>query len=114
MRISDWSSDVCSSDLPTRPRRGCRDLGLARGGTSRARGRRPARRAVPALAAVPVDHPATRHAGSLGRGVLTERGQSGAAQLGRESCRENVCHYVEISVVTVSLKKKTNNNKIIT
>src|SRR3546814_8289026 len=24
MRISDWSSDVCSSDLPAAPRAGCR------------------------------------------------------------------------------------------
>src|SRR3546814_1425317 len=25
MRISDWSSDVCSSDLPQQPRRGARE-----------------------------------------------------------------------------------------
>src|SRR3546814_18409821 len=28
------------------------------------------------------------------------------AQIGRASCRERVCQYVEISVVAVSLKKK--------
>src|SRR3546814_17751182 len=32
-------------------------------------------------------------------------------QTGRESCRERVCQYVEISVVAVSLKKKTKKNK---
>src|SRR3546814_20972112 len=31
-----------------------------------------------------------------------------AEQIGRESCRERVCQYVEISVVAVSLHKKTN------
>src|SRR3546814_8711019 len=33
MRISDWSSDVCSSDLPRAlPARAVRDAGRARGG----------------------------------------------------------------------------------
>src|SRR3546814_15792888 len=48
MRISDWSSDVCSSDLD-RPRRGCRrgQRGHARRGRRRAapRPRRAARQA---------------------------------------------------------------------
>src|SRR3546814_13642116 len=30
------------------------------------------------------------------------------AQIGRASCRERVCQYVYISVVAVSIKKKTN------
>src|SRR3546814_11519528 len=30
-------------------------------------------------------------------------------EIGRASCRERVCQYVSISVVAVSLKKKTNN-----
>src|SRR3546814_16541823 len=30
------------------------------------------------------------------------------AKIGRASCRERVCQYVEISVVAVSLKQKTN------
>src|SRR3546814_12946854 len=35
-----------------------------------------------------------------------------ADEIGRESCRESVCKYVEISVVAVTLKKtnKTKNN----
>src|SRR3546814_1261862 len=36
MRISDWSSDVCSSDLRAARRRPCRDA--ARGGRTRRRG----------------------------------------------------------------------------
>src|SRR3546814_17274606 len=31
-----------------------------------------------------------------------------SAEIGRASCRERVCQYVSISVVAVSLKKKTN------
>src|SRR3546814_16770663 len=32
-------------------------------------------------------------------------------EIGRASCRERVCQYVSISVVAVSLKKKTKMNK---
>src|SRR3546814_16057542 len=32
-------------------------------------------------------------------------------EIGRASCRERVCQYVEISVVAVSLKKKKHTNK---
>src|SRR3546814_14442196 len=32
----------------------------------------------------------------------------GRHEIGRASCREKVCQYVEISVVAVPLKKKTN------
>src|SRR3546814_17936658 len=35
-----------------------------------------------------------------------------ARQIGRASCRERVCQYVSISVVAVSLKKKTNSIKM--
>src|SRR3546814_18524585 len=33
-------------------------------------------------------------------------------QIGRASCRERVCQYVSISVVAVSLKKKSKQNQI--
>src|SRR3546814_15536837 len=33
-------------------------------------------------------------------------GTQGQTEIGRASCRERVCQYVEISVVAVSLKKK--------
>src|SRR3546814_14577136 len=32
-------------------------------------------------------------------------------EIGRASCRERVCQYVSISVVAVTLKKKTNRNE---
>src|SRR6059058_4679215 len=71
MSLRDWSSDVCSSDLPSR------------------RGpRHPPRRAgAPA--------PPAR------------------AQIGRASCRERVCNDVGISVVALSLKKKTRERHAI-
>src|SRR3546814_3432085 len=64
MRISDWSSDVCSSDLP-------------RGGVRR-RGRRPATGRGPGVA-------------WLFR-LCTDVGWH--VQIGRASCRERVCQYV--------------------
>src|SRR3546814_17954516 len=79
MRISDWSSDVCSSDLvlvdqPVLP------LALA------VLAQRCVQRVVRALQPpVHRDH---------------------VGQIGRASCRERVCQYVSISVVAVSLKKK--------
>src|SRR3546814_4436253 len=76
MRISDWSSDVCSSDL----------YGKARPGQ-----RRRAQRAfveagagVGEAAAVAADHL------MIGHEVMAERHR----QIGRESCRESVCQYV--------------------
>src|SRR3546814_8246670 len=74
MRISDWSSDVCSSDL-----RSPLDRLLA--------GAQQLRR----------------------RTVLAH--QVVAREIGRASCRERVCQYVSISVVAVSLKKKTIQQK---
>src|SRR3546814_16179898 len=86
MRISDWSSDVCSSDL------------LA------------GRIAAPALRLERADQPV----GELERIVLdVDQGQARHEarnlqhEIGRASCRERVCQYVSISVVAVSLKKKT-------
>src|SRR3546814_20833802 len=98
MRISDWSSDVCSSDLPDAAREAiirflCRlSLPPVRRG-----GRRPlADRMTDETPPEPFDEAEYR------------RRQRSRANLkiGRASCRERVCQYVEISVVAVSLKKK--------
>src|SRR3546814_19415028 len=98
MRISDWSSDVCSSDLA---------------------GERPRRRA-----AKPYQHGLTCHlvggkalmqAPLVLRAaiVLRELGKLAAggqrqcpAEVGRASCREGVCQYVQISVGSVSLTQQ--------
>src|SRR3546814_12342854 len=95
MRISDWSSDVCSSDLVgARAARGNRHFGL-RGkeyGYERYFGAgRDARALVD-------DH--------VGLDVCDAHPGDAAREIGRASCRERVCQYVEISVVDVSLKPK--------
>src|SRR3546814_11406007 len=99
MRISDWSSDVCSSDLCSGSRR---------------IERRAARQCTGGLDG--------SHAGAGCRaaGVGQTRGdsysgsraaQTGDRKNGRASCRERVCQYVEISVVAVSLNKKQNRTQ---
>src|SRR3546814_10877225 len=109
MRISDWSSDVCSSDLPTRARVTHRSIlvGLPGGAVLR-----------PEVASVNVLHVGDRggstggDVGHFGRlfGVLTgDEDEAGIARIdppppnaprdrpmrkpkiGRERCRERVC-----------------------
>src|SRR3546814_11356255 len=110
MRISDWSSDVCSSDLS----RQC-DRGHGRTEPDR---RRSAGRgiAVPAARQLAGGH----HRGARHSLLVLDDGDGDervsrprqsdepwfAGQIGRASCRESVCQYVSISVVAVSLKKK--------
>src|SRR3546814_12166575 len=108
MRISDWSSDVCSSDLLMR--------------------RYQMNQIMPATLLVPPfgvlsgviflgeSLTLTLIAGGLmtivGVGIIIIRRPKIAAPeaerpIGRESCRERVCQYVSISVGRVSLKKKS-------
>src|SRR3546814_5916864 len=84
MRISDWSSDVCSSDL------------LGPGGYP----------PDPDAAAASLSDAARRPGGFDGEGHLDPRGQGGndertlfpgpfpRPEIGRASCRERVCKYV--------------------
>src|SRR3546814_16058874 len=106
MRISDWSSDVCSSDLQ----------GLRRIGFGQARGQLFAGDLAASLAQLAQP------------GV--ERGQALALQrvqgfpedqlpqvvvgvvIGRASCRERVCPYLYISVVALSYKKKSIKSNV--
>src|SRR3546814_14765601 len=114
MRISDWSSDVCSSDLDphraapdgaqrqeVRRRRG---IALDRDGARAAIGRaRLDGEAAPAVA--PHLHAVAGHPveGDLDIGLGNQ------LEIGRASCRESVCQYVSISVGGVTLKKKQSN-----
>src|SRR3546814_2783432 len=69
VRISDWSSDVCSSDLP---------------GSKRDQGRRRAE-----------DGAVARRTRGRGRDVPEARSaRRSAREIGRASCRERVCQYV--------------------
>src|SRR3546814_3812155 len=87
VRISDWSSDVCSSDLILRPEgRGQQfaepiafhRAAIARGAMDEDVGLRPLGRLVQYLAAAPA------------RGD----GLAAGEQIGRESCRDTACQYV--------------------
>src|SRR3546814_16195423 len=111
MRISDWSSDVCSSDL--------RGFSLAPiAGLMRA--------ADPSLDVfVSVSHQSAHYNGPTdtwvdGAGLEPDDKDgylqwvremiAGHEKIGRASCRERECQYVSISVVAVSLKKKQKNH----
>src|SRR3546814_14367302 len=96
MRISDWSSDVCSSDL-------CKVLSK----TSR----------PVLLIFLPSSDQCRLLAQSMpqsgGRQLIAvnPRCLTSVNKIGRASCRERVCQYVEISVVAVTLKKKKSKKK---
>src|SRR3546814_15212967 len=94
MRISDWSSDVCSSDLTRRrrlaPGRRAHDRGRARIGSRRG----------PHLARTE-PHLARRRVGRR-----TIRGPGPGIEIGRAACRGGGGQYGEISVGAVSLTKK--------
>src|SRR3546814_16560465 len=95
MRISDWSSDVCSSDLSL--------LALSR-------------QNLPQLRTEAAENRSARGAYRLKAAeaprkvVLIASGSEVPlalkTEIGRASCRERVCQYVLISVVAVALKKK--------
>src|SRR3546814_9130172 len=75
MRISDWSSDVCSSDLP-----GCLEEGRA---ASRSR--------YLAAAGITATSSDRRRLHDCAR---NSAGSHCFAKIGRASCRERVCQYV--------------------
>src|SRR3546814_18356951 len=110
MRISDWSSDVCSSDLRVGEEYGFGvddrgELGILPqridlGDVENVdRARFQAQKIgddlhpVDQRIGIPVDMPAR-------------------IKIGRAACRERVCPYVKSTVVAVSLKKKYRQNSI--
>src|SRR3546814_18528136 len=107
MRISDWSSDVCSSDLPLTLCRDAVELRLEQG----------ALRvqhfdiAGITLVVAPLGEP-QRVLPGLDLVGFRREPLAGGLQIGRAACRERVCRYVSISVVPVVLKKKTNDTNI--
>src|SRR3546814_17543825 len=105
MRISDWSSDVCSSD---RPLAGDCGHGVFLRVENANRRRGAAAIAAPAGAAAE-QAVVTGTEGEVGQPLALgiPRAAVDARQIGRASCRERVCPYVSISVVGVSLKKKS-------
>src|SRR3546814_12436480 len=109
MRISDWSSDVCSSDL----RRRFAGRQLRQVNAERLRSFHAGADDMMRLAE---RHPRLAHqpVGKIGRGREARSGKrappvgaEGQSQIGRAACRERVWQYVEITVAGVTLKKKT-------
>src|SRR3546814_12170977 len=105
MRISDWSSDVCSSDLiiawlPARRTR--RESGAFRQNIITVRGVDTTEmQLVPALHRI--GEVPDRRAGH--GGLLPRRGED-AVETGRAACRDRGCQYGQSSSVPVSLKKR--------
>src|SRR3546814_20030671 len=111
MRISDWSSDVCSSDLP----RVATSSPLRSSVSPWLKMMAPAAPAAAALLAfcpngqVPRCIKAMAPAGKPAKASDSQT-QVEVLQIGRASCRERVCQYVYISVGAVLLKKKQDKH----
>src|SRR3546814_18325785 len=100
MRISDWSSDVCSSDLSrhdVREHRAAVSDGQLYRGPSPDDCERLVRRS-------------RRRGDTIPDGPVYQ--VTSMREIGRASCRERVCKYVEISVVDVTINKKNASNVI--
>src|SRR3546814_15325566 len=113
MRISDWSSDVCSSDLSMRIADDSTPLADEAAHDVRQR-----RELLEAIEALPRRQRTALELGLFQGMALKEIGRRMGIsesrvcqQIGRASCRERVCQYVSISVVAVSLKTKKKYKK---
>src|SRR3546814_13340554 len=101
MRISDWSSDVCSSDLPGPAPSELRDAawhGQRR--TKLIAG--PAGDFLSAERGASGAHQPAADDAAVADGRAKGIDPDGRDQIGRASCRERVCQYVSISVDAVS------------
>src|SRR3546814_19502261 len=102
MRISDWSSDVCSSDLAQGADDKCRNAEQKSEAEQRDVHLRQDGRQI-----APVDgiekNPRQQNATDRD---LQQQKQEAAGKIGRASCRERGWQYVSKSVEAVSLKKK--------
>src|SRR3546814_15693288 len=114
MRIRDWSSDVCSSDLSVRFKPGEKIQGnvhamhrpclfFSDGLVVRGNGGRTGHGRGGGLSRPP---------DTSGGPVVGGRFHRFARQIGRASRRNRVCQYVSISVVAVDLKKKETQHTI--
>src|SRR3546814_1235318 len=99
MRISDWSSDVCSSDLGRLPR------SARRRSPSRPDRREPTPRGDPTVPGWKLQTPARRYGRRCGRELNLDMAFTipliseytslfFLEKIGRASCRDRVCQYV--------------------
>src|SRR3546814_13433221 len=102
MRISDWSSDVCSSDLNFLK-------GDAKGdqGQLAKQLKRFIKNCIYLCEQKDIGFLMTNHT-YASQDMFNPDAK---IKIGRASCRERVCQYVSISVVAVSLKKKKREKK---
>src|SRR3546814_19686758 len=112
MRISDWSSDVCSSDLDVQ--QACRSIAAKECSLRSAQHLDPfyftqfVQSHASARAVDAVDEHSDR---AFQARIIADRAYSAntgraIGQIGRASCRERGCTYGKISGVALSLKKK--------
>src|SRR3546814_18888353 len=114
MRISDGSSDVCSSDLRTKPSTPQHSTGATTTASQTAQKaqaqQKPAQPAPtnkpPVSKQETVDPAANPPKDRAAAGSSARQVPVGSLQLGRGSCRERGVQYVVISVGAVSFKKK--------
>src|SRR3546814_18426701 len=111
MRISDWSSDVCSSDLVTIPT--LRLMHSCRTSSSNcARSTRLNHGCNAPYRAIQFAYEMSRAADRRSPAMLEAAiARTLPAPIGRASCRERGWQYVWISVVAVSEKKNIHINK---
>src|SRR3546814_11211195 len=104
MRISDWSSDVCSSDLSADTP--AASAGAPSGDTATA---------VDCDAKPVQDLIGKKYSESVARDAQSRSNptQVRVLQVGRASGRERVCHSVTISVAGVTLKTKRHRTLVI-
>src|SRR3546814_9026613 len=88
MRISDWSSDVCSSDLTLAGRKLRLAVPTGAPGAASAAAKAPAGCSL----ATPLAAPLAAPIAAAGRAAIAEHRLE--AEIGRASCRERVCQYV--------------------
>src|SRR3546814_11493122 len=102
MRISDWSSDVCSSDLSLHHTQyAFREGNIKRPGLPVA---------AHSIALPQGGHHAESRIKSGDRVADADSYTNRRKEIGRASCRESVCTYVWISVVSGSFKNKEIDN----
>src|SRR3546814_11554761 len=107
--ISDWSSDVCSSDLRSRTFAGAVPTQPAEGGGAVALSAA-WRGTVGCHSSIGCSRDCCRGPHRLVRPAATGPRQARRSdKIVRPYCRERVCQYVSILVAAVPVKKKTDN-----
>src|SRR3546814_14195476 len=114
MRISDWSSDVCSSDLPNDRAAAERALEYM----DLAPGTRMKDIAVDAVFMGSCTNSRIEDLRAFASIIKGHKRADGVrvmvvpgSEIGRAPCRERGCQYVYISVVSVSLKQKKQSHE---